>query len=279
MNGIDGFLGKSSLVLDARVMSTGAKSGDAEGMHEDPGEAAAFGSHLADLSQHGGAAGDSAALGSLPDRTMPAIVQQNFLVTTGAAEMALQTATEPKAGLQAPRSTTTSSQAVSSGVGLVSRKDTFIESVWMRGWETSFADGGSSPIGERPVIEASQDAKPQSHPGTGGAFTMFPLAPDFSAVMAAGEAMLDRSNEMTASSGATIAGAATISDVIQIMPSVAQPAVPQASRVVVRPPRKPSRLHGEGRRRSVSSPGRKHCSASFPLVPQLRLLQIPRPRP
>lgn len=66
MNGIDGFLGKPSIVLDARVMSTGAKSANSAGTQADSERTAAFGGHLADLSRQGGNAGDMADLASPP---------------------------------------------------------------------------------------------------------------------------------------------------------------------------------------------------------------------
>jgi hypothetical protein len=230
VNGIDGFLGKPSIVLDARVMSTGARPGDAAGTQADSKRAAAFGGHLADLSRQGGKASDKADLGSLPNRAVPVLVQQSFLLATGTAEAAKHGASEPETEVPDARSTIASPQASSKtpnganfaeriGIGPGGtpaaapdpvaadaspgvRRDSRAERPLALGVNASFADGGSVPTGHRPVIDAPRDSHARSIPGDAAAFTPPPLVPGFPllfAFPAAGQAAVDGSNGTAAS--------------------------------------------------------------------------------
>ena len=109
MNGIDRSL--PSIVLDARVMSTGAKPGDATGTQADFGTASAFGSHLDDLSRQKDTASNSPALAGGLNRAVPAFVQQSFLRVTGTAKAAGQGTSEPETTVLDTASTIASPQA------------------------------------------------------------------------------------------------------------------------------------------------------------------------
>jgi len=94
LNGIDRFL--PSIVLDARVMSTGAKPGESTGTQAGSGTASAFGSHLDDLSKQEDTASNSPTLAGSLNHAVPAFVQQSFLLVTGTAEAAGQGTSEPE---------------------------------------------------------------------------------------------------------------------------------------------------------------------------------------
>lgn len=190
MNGIDGFLGKPSILVDARVASTGAKAGDAAGPHAESGPAAAFGGHLADLSRQHRKASDSVAPASRPNPAVPALVQQSFLLTTGMAEAAGFDTSAPEEGEPDVLPAIAISQASSNmpaGANIAglpdigprgmlamvpdpevacagpgARKDTHPEREGAPGGDAPCVEGENVPDPGGPVIKASRDSHTQS---------------------------------------------------------------------------------------------------------------------
>ncbi|HUZ90380.1 MAG TPA: flagellar hook-length control protein FliK, partial [Methylocella sp.] len=266
MNGIDGF--SPSIMVDARVMLTGARSGDAAGPQADSGKAADFGGHLADLARQGDKASDPAGLASSPNRAVPAFVQQSFLLTAGTAEVTEHGISGPETTVGDARSTTASPQArgtildgandtvrSATGPGRIPatapdpmmagaspgvRNATLTERTWVLGADTSFANDGSSPTGHRPATKATRDSHARSGSDGAEAYVTSPLATGFpllSAFPAVSEAKGGDSNETAASSNPALAGAASVSGAIGAMVSLgASPPFPDASRAAGRLP-------------------------------------------
>jgi chemotaxis protein MotD len=272
VNGIDGFLGKPSIVLDARVMSPGAKPGNSAGTQADSERAAAFGGHLADLSRQGGNAGDKADLASTPNRTVPALIQQSFLLAAGTAEAARYGASEPETVMPDTRSTIANPRASSkapdgtnfaerlviasggapamapnpaaAGASPGVRVDTHAERALAPGEDASFADGESRPAGQRPVSNPSRDSHARPVASAADTFVTSPFAPGLPlpyAFMAANQEKGDGSDGMATFPDAALAGVARDSEAMREMVSLgAPPAFPKASRAAGQPPLTPA---------------------------------------
>lgn len=85
MNGVDGFLTKPSLAIDAKVMSAEGRPHDAARQTQ---TAETFDGHLAGLTREDGKAGESTGLDSFPALALPGQITQNFLIAALAADKA-----------------------------------------------------------------------------------------------------------------------------------------------------------------------------------------------
>jgi hypothetical protein len=220
-------------MVDARAMSTGAKSGDATSTQAESGTAADFGGQLADLSRQEGKASESAPLASSPNRAGPAFVQQNFLLAVGTAEASSpgrMPATTPDPMLAGASSSVRDSTLAGSTLGF--RGDTYV------------ANDVSSPTGNRPATNAIRDSHARSVSGGAEAYVTLPLAAGFpllSAFTAASQVKRDYSSGTVASSNPTLAGAASVSGANGAMVSLAASSpFPDASRTARRLPLEPA---------------------------------------
>ena len=252
MNGIDRFL--PSIVLDARVMSTGAKPGDATGTQADSGTASAFGSHLDDLSRQEDTASNSPTLAGSLNHAVPAFVQQSFLRVTGTAEAAGQGTSEPETTVLDTASTIASPQAsgktpdiaifaarsaTGSGRPLATatrsmiadasqgaRKVTLAGGTPTLGGFTTIADTESSPMGHHPASNAIREAHAGAVSDNAETVMISPLAVGFpllSTITAASQVKGGGSDGAGASRDAAIAGTASVSGAIGEMLSLGQP--------------------------------------------------------
>jgi len=269
LNGIDRFL--PAIVLDARVMSPAAKGGNAAGVQADTDAAAAFGGHLEDLSRQEGKASDSAALAGHPNRTIPAFVQQSFLLATKTVEAAGQgpsglgtimpdrratiasqraSGKTPEATNAAARSAADSDRTPATATGSMiagpsqsARKDTLARGMLAPVGDVSIADDKSPPPGQRPASNIIRDAHNRAVAGNVEVVMPSPLAPGYpllSAFPATGQAKGDASNGPAASQDSSLAGAASVLGALGEKGSLeAPPAIPHDSHAAWTPPLAP----------------------------------------
>ena len=250
MNGIDRFL--PSVVLDARVMSTGAKPGKSTGTQADSGTASAFGSHLDDLSKQEDTASNSPTLGGSLNHAVPAFVQQSFLRVTVTAEAAGQGTSEPETTVLDTASTIASPQAsgktpdiaifaawsatgsdrpLATATGsMIADASQGAREVTLAGGTptlgTTIAETESSPTGHHPASNAIRDAHAHAIPDNAETAMISPLVVGFpllSSITAASQETGGGSDGSAASRDAAIAGTASVSCAIGEMLSLGQP--------------------------------------------------------